>query len=186
MASVREQALLLQKDGAPTTFLDALQLVRRPQALTAEDIEALIALHDAKTTTDGAREVIADFLRGQAQSMAHERQHADRLLTLADSGKSIRGRKGTALQLKLETRTHRGGIWDVKSKSDHVVWEFLGLDKDRRYTLSQIKLERGGTAHIELVELLAPPKKSHARSQKPVDDERTFTLEVVIESERQA
>lgn len=182
MASVRDQARLLRKDDAPTTFLDALRLVRKPNALDGDDIEALIALHDAPTTTDGAREVIADFLRGQALVMAHERHHSGRLLTLADHGKSIRGRQGTALQVKLETRSHRGGIWDVKTKSDHVVWEFLGLDKDRRYTLGQIKLEKGGTGRIELVELLAPPKKSHARSQKPVDTERTFALEIAIET----
>ncbi|HSI04936.1 MAG: hypothetical protein ACAI38_15545 [Myxococcota bacterium] len=181
MSSLRDQVQLLHQDNAPTTFLDALRLVRNVKSLDAEDLQALMELHDAATTTDGAREVLADFLRGRAQSMAHERNQADRTLTILDSGKTVRGRKGGSIRVHLETRSHRGGIWEVMSKTDNITWEFVGLDDERRYTMGEIKLEKRGTARIELMEVLAPPKKSHARSQRPTDEVRVFNLEIAIE-----
>jgi hypothetical protein len=179
--ALRDQVQLLQHDSAPTTFLDALRLVRNVKSLDAEDLQALMGLHDAANTTEGAREVLADFLRGRAQSMAHERNQADRTLTILDSGKTVRGRKGGSIRVQLDTRSHRGGIWEVKSKTDNITWEFVSLDSDRRYTLGEIKLQERGAARIELTEMLAPPKKSHARSQRPTDEVRVFTLEIVIE-----
>ncbi len=181
MASLRDQAHLLREDSAPTTFLDALRLLRHAKSLDAEDLQALVALHDDPGTTEGAREVLADFLRGRAQSMAHERTQAERMLTMQDSGKTVRGRKGGVIRVQLETRSHRGGIWEVKSKTEHITWEFVGLDSDRRYTLGEIKLDKRGSARLELIEMLAPPKKSHARSQRPTDEARVFTLEIAIE-----
>lgn len=181
--SLRDQADLLRHDSAPTTFLDAFRLVRHVKSLDAEDLRALMELHDAATTTEGAREVLADFLRGRALSMAHERHQADRTLTIADSGKTVRGRKGGSIKVQLDTRSHRGGVWEVKSKTDNISWDFVGLDSDRRYTLGEIKLDKRGTARIELTETLAPPKKSHARSQRPTDEVRVFNLEITIEGE---
>ncbi len=181
--ALRDQAELLRHDDAPTTFLDALRLVRSAKVVDAEDLEALVLLHDAPATTEGAREVLADFLRGRAQSMAHERSQAGRTLTILDSGKTVRGRKGGSIKVQLDTRSHRGGSWEVKSKTDNITWQVLGLDSDRRYTHGEIKLDRRGAAKLELVEMLAPPKKSHARSQQPTDEVRAFTLEIAIEGD---
>jgi hypothetical protein len=184
MTSLREQAELLRQDSTPTTFLDAMRLVRRATALDADELQALVELHDAPNTTDGAREVLADFLRGRALTMAHERANADRTLTLLDSGKMLRGRQGQVIKIQLDTRSHRGGIWEVKDKSKHVDFTYQGLDAARRYTMAEIILKKPGKAHIELVEHLAPPKKSHARSQKPTDEDRIFRLDIAIESEK--
>ena len=183
MASLRDQAQILREDSAPTTFLDALRLTRHAKAVDAADLQALVELHDAPSTTEGAREVLADFLRGRALSMAHERHQAERTLTIQDSGKMVRGRKGGVIRVQLETRSHRGGNWEVKNQTDNITWELVGLDGDRRYTHGEIKLKKRGTGRLELIEVLAPPKKSHARSQQPADEVRAFNLDIVIEGE---
>ena len=85
---------LLGNAGGPITFLDTLRLLRRVKQIDTEDLDALVQLHDNGLVTDGGKEVLGDFLRGKAQSMAHERAYSERVLTLDDSGRTIRATVG--------------------------------------------------------------------------------------------
>lgn len=165
------------------TFLDALRLVRQAPHATAEDLQALLALYDDRGITDGAREVLGDFLKGRARDLAHERLASEKVLTMSDSGKTVRVRKGHRIELKLPTRPHRGGVWELKTPAEDVSWVPSGFDTDRRHTLGALVLDEPGRFSIELAEALAPPKKSHAKSQKPADEDRLFKLEVIVEAE---
>src|SRR5512139_2031976 len=98
--------LLAQLQGSPepVTFYDALSVVRplRGDDDPAEPLlHALMALHDAEHTTDGARAVIADYLRALVRRQENQRRLASRPLTLKDQGKTVRAPVGTPLQLRL-------------------------------------------------------------------------------------
>lgn len=181
MSQVRAEVGELMSSGMPTTFLDALRLTRRLKQPVSADLDALLQLHDHPSTTDGARDVLADFLRGRAQAMAHERSLGERVITLADSGKTVRAKVGVGLRVHLDTRAHRGGAWQMTNNASGVTWVASGMDTERRYTVGELRLTHAGTYSIALAEALSPPKRSHAKSQTPADEDRVFTLEIIIE-----
>lgn len=173
---------LLTASVGPVTFLDAIKLVRRIKQLDSSDLDALVQLHDHARATNGAKEVLGDFLRGKAQSMAYERAYSERVLTLEDSGRTVRARVGHTLRLLLDTRSHRGGAWKVQSiNDDAMTFTSSGMGGDWRYTSAELALRRAGRYSVTLFEHLSPPLRSTPKSKEPTDDDKLFSLDVIIE-----
>ena len=177
---LRDQVARLLANGLPTTFLDAINLTSGRVTANDDEINALITLHDAPNTTDGAKRVLADTLKRYAKQRASQRDDAQRVLTLADSGKTLRLRRGETVQLLLETRAHLGGSWE--SASADATFTIDGMDEKRHNTRATLAPKRTGTLTITLDETLAPPVKSQARSQAPKQDAKSFTLTLIVET----
>jgi hypothetical protein len=182
MGEVRTAIESLLAGTALITFLDALKLLRRIKSLDLEDLDAIVQLHDNPRVTDGGKEILGDFLRGKAQSMAHERAHAERVLTLDDSKKTVRAKVGDKLRMLLDIRTHRGGEWKVQSiNDDAMTFTVHGLGKDWRYANCELELHQAGRYSVTLYEALSPPRRGFSKSQTPADDDKLFELDVIIE-----
>lgn len=100
----------------PVSFLDAVMLVRHARKTgepREEELRALITLHDAPHTTDGARDVLRDFLGGWAKRQARQRTLGARVLTARDTGKTARVTAGTTLVIELGERRGKGCRWEV-------------------------------------------------------------------------
>jgi predicted secreted protein len=103
---------LLAVDG-PVSFIDALALTRALSSYDPPDptVAALIALHDAAHVTDGARQILASYLRQLAKRREQERRRCERPVTLADDAQTGRLRRGATLTLALDERRGAGFRW---------------------------------------------------------------------------
>lgn len=177
--ALREKVTRLLTSGLPTTFLDAINLTANTTTLNDDELDALVTLHDGPQTTDGAQRVLADVLKKHAKNRATERTAATKTLTLADSGKTVRTKRGQRIALNLETRGHLGATW--QSASPAVDFVIQSVENDHRTTLATLEPRHAGTFEITLHEELAPPARSQARSQAPKQTARSFTLTVIVE-----
>lgn len=92
--------------GQPVSFYDAHLAVRMARRLGGDSeptLAALIALHDHREATYGARAVLADYLRALAQEQARERAGAARILE-PEAQRRVRATVGSELRLALDER----------------------------------------------------------------------------------
>jgi len=101
----------------PISFLDAVMVIRHVRKTGdpfEREVQSLIHLHDAPHTTDGAREVLADFLSGWARKQELERLLGGRVIIARDTGKKARVSEGTTVVLEFTERRGKGYRWEVE------------------------------------------------------------------------
>lgn len=101
----------------PISFLDVVMLLRRSRQVGApvnNELVALVALHDAPHTTDGARRILGEYLSGWAKRQQTQRDIGARTVLKRDSGKTARVAVGAAVRVELEARRSAGYRWEVE------------------------------------------------------------------------
>ena len=169
----------LLETSEPVSFYDAQTLIR--QLRVQEDppdliIAALMQLHDADNTTDGAREVLADYLRGCAARQENQRLLAQRPITLRDSGKTARVLLGDRLELHLDEQRSAGYRWEVTARRGGVQVARSTRSHDFASTsVFDVSCARTGSLEVELEEK-PPPAAQTDEASMP----RRFALTVVV------
>mgnify|MGYP006271571661 CR=1 FL=1 len=162
---------------SPVVFVDAVEVtrwLRRLADLGEPLLQSTLALHDAPHTTDGAREVLGEFLQSYAARVGAEQERATRPLTLADSGKIVRAKRGSQLHLDLPARVGTGYQWAVARKQGPINMKPEPAKPGARARVRwQIALSRRGYARVALVE--TPPPKQPAQSG------RKFEARIIVE-----
>lgn len=164
----------------PVSFYDALTIVRQARGTEPSEplLRAMLDLHDAEHTTDGARTVLADYFRALARRQENQRRLASRPLTLKDHGKTARASVGSTLQLRLEERRSAGFRWQVETQSGGGKASRSPASHDFASTaVFDVKLHKTGELFLELFETPPPTGAPDQRLQP-----RTFHLRVVIEA----
>jgi hypothetical protein len=166
--------------GTPLSFYDALMVVQRARCideLTDAALHWLIHMHDLPRTTDGARAILADFLRAQAERHADQRKRAARPLTLGDSGKTARATAGARVTLELEERRGQGYRWRVDAVRGPGSCGRRGVvPAGPPRGVFDVKLTRPGVLALKLAE--DRPPEIADDDTKP----RTFELRVIVEA----
>ena len=101
----------------PISFLDVVMLLRRSRQLGSpgdDELMALVALHDAPHTTDGARRILGEYLSGWAKRQQTQRDLGARAVLKRDSGKTARVVAGASVRVDLEERRRAGYRWEVE------------------------------------------------------------------------
>jgi hypothetical protein len=177
----------------PVTFHDAVVLVRQLRAQVQrsdppdEVLAALVVLHDAGHTTDGAREVFADYLRACVTRQESQRTLARRPVILRDSGKTARIPLGGRCELHLDERRAAGFRWEIGDRRGGINvcrvegrqtlgQSRTGMDDAASTAVFEVKPARTGMATVTLVE--RPPPAGAPRDDL---EERRFELTVVVE-----
>lgn len=168
----------------PVTFYDVQLLVRRlPRGhdLPESVLHGLVTLHDAANATDGAREILADFLRTYASRLARQQALANGPLLFKHSGQCARGLVGQSLTLVLDEHRGAGYRWEVVLIVGPVqcrrVADTAVEPPTARFTVS---LLRRGRARIVLREM-SPPLQAATRPMPSARQPRSFELDIVIE-----
>jgi len=169
--------------GEPLSFYDAVVAVRRARKIGDLDdrcLTALIAMHDAEVATDGAREALAEFLSGYAERLVGERELGERVITLADNGKSARVAAGGTLTLHLAENAAVGFRWEVERASTGVrVQRGSRVPGAKTMVAFQVTVSRSGRARISLVETRpASIEAAEGGVAKPA----SFVLAIVAEA----
>lgn len=179
-----EQLASLAATDGPISFYDALGVVRRARtagALPDEVLSALMTLHDAANLTDGAREILREFLASCAHRVAEERSRTSRPLTLADHLQTVRAVVGDALELALEERAGQGFRWRVAACPSGVSVDRIGSRATDQPGVAaacfRVRLGRPGHLAVTLEE--EPPPSAAPPSAKPPQSRR-FSLDLLI------
>lgn len=164
------------------SFYEALGVVqdaRTHDSLDGNVIQLLLQLHDAPHTTDGARGILADFLRGYSARLLQQKSLGERPITLKDHGKIARVERGKTLVLLLDERRAAGFAWELSSASGKPAFVRL---PDPPETATQacfeITWERPGHRYLTLREERADPARAAASGSQKV---RQFALQVIVE-----
>lgn len=180
-----ERLTELEAGHAPVTFADAilvLRLVRRLEEPAEALLARLVALHDAPFSTDGAREIFAEYLRAFAQRAAKERALARRTIGLADHGATTRLTPGARLRIALDERRELGWAWDVEALGE-------GLEQAREaedgsnvgQAVFLITARTRGVHELSLVERPAAQPYTTSLRARPRRNARRLRLRVVVE-----
>lgn len=186
--SRRDSAVLLRavgqlvRSGVPLSFYDALGVVRRARRIDDVDDRVLadmINMHDLPRTTDGARAILSDFLRSQAQRQAAERDLAAQPIGVDASGKTARALPGSTLTLQLEERRGAGYRWQLEGSGQGVRCERRGnVPGNPPRAEFVIALRRVGMTRVVLEERPPPGTFEDDEPAKP----RRFELRIVVEA----
>lgn len=162
--------------ASPVTFYDAaavIQPLERADYVPDELLRALIALHDLPCATPGARDVLASFLRTVAERQARERALVRRSLTIEDTGRTARLRRGQTLTIELAERTSLGLRWEIVEHSSRLALA-RGSDPLRPDQVCySLQGKFPGQAHLVLAE--------HPTVARANADTRSFQLYVIVE-----
>jgi hypothetical protein len=135
-------------------------------------------MHDLPRTTDGARTILADFLRLQAGRHAEQRQRAARPLTLEDQGKTARVPAGSQVLIALDERRGQGYRWRVETvRGPGSCSRRVGAAADADRSAFDLKLNRPGLVVVTLAE------NRPLEVDSGVAEPRTFELRVIVEEE---
>lgn len=166
------------------SFYEALGVVqdaRKHDSLDADVVQLLLQLHDAAHTTDGARTILADFLRGYQTRVQQQRFLGARPVTLKDHGKVTRVAPGATLVLLLDERRAAGFTWDVSAVSGKPQWTRLPNPPETvTKACFEFTWERTGQRYLTLREECTDPTRGAA---DPGQKARTFELRIIVENE---
>ena len=174
----------LVEGGEPITFYDALELTRRARQdgeLDAPTIARLIAAHDAEQSTDGARNILFDYLRAYARRLASERELGARTITLEDGNRLARAAVGSSLRVQLPLwrptlqwrLCHQSGPGKCREERPAAI--------SLPYTEFVIELDRPGRSRFELEERSDASAAAPESNRTPA---RRFVLLTVAEARR--
>ena len=171
--------------GGPISFYDAMTVVHRARAagdLRDAALEALVRLHDSTIVTDGAREILAEFLRVYVARLSEARARAQRPITLADHNKTARAKVGEVLELELEERAGFGFRWDVDRCSADIHVERLEARRLNKLgaTVACFRVRLFHAGHVVLTLEERPPPTLGPPSNK-APKARSFVLRVVVD-----
>ena len=165
----------------PVSFLDTLMLVRmarRDGDLGDRVIEGFVQLHDASHVTDGAREILARYLKSCARERADQRTRGTRPLNLRDSDKTVRGAVGDGLRLELNERRGAGFRWEVVESAGPLSIERSLESADSPSTaVYEVLLNGVGRGSLRLLETYTP---APGRPESP-SAQRELVLWLVVD-----
>jgi len=178
-ANVAEVIGSLLQCPDPISYYDAFTLTRqlRGQDPSNRVLGALIQLHDADHATDGAREVLAEFLHGFAMRQENQRLIAQRAITAKDNGKTARAMAGDRLALHLEERRAAGYRWEVEQRVGPASVKRDPASAETQSTaIFVVQLQRPGK-----LELLFEERPPPAGAPQDEQENRRFGIEVIID-----
>ena len=153
MASFLEH-LLRRSDSV--TFYEAIEVLDAARAVDRVSdaaLRAMIHLHDAPHATDGARAILAPYIKTQTSKRASELALGKRPLLLADRNKTARAQIGDTLRLHLPERRASGFLWRVVQADGPVIVTRANDRADAPATAYfEAFLEGPGCADIALTE----------------------------------
>ncbi|MBI5509189.1 MAG: hypothetical protein HY903_10585 [Deltaproteobacteria bacterium] len=188
---VESEIAALIESGGPISFYDAMGVVRSARAegdLREPALAALIGLHDSNIATDGAREVLGEFLRVCAGRVQEERARAARTITLDDDGMTARATAGATLALTLDERAGSGHRWEVTKVQGPAYVDRLPRDPGGvaapPVARFRVRLPRAGLVQLSFAEAPPPGTEADDDSPEPGGDAgpRTFVLRAVVDS----
>jgi hypothetical protein len=163
----------------PISFLDVVMLLRRSRQVGApvnDELVALVALHDAPHTTDGARGILGEYLSGWAKRQQTQRDLGARTVLKRDSGKTARVAAGSSVRVELEERRGAGYRWEVKEISGPGSCEpVVEAGADLARAVFTMKAPQPGTVRVILEE--RPPPGQPTRDDQAAE-RFVLTLEV--------
>ena len=163
--------------GEPVSFYDALMILRelgRREPSSAE-LGALLRLEGDPRTTDGAREILTEYLRNLAARHARERTLGSAAITLEASGRRVRAPVGGTLHLELDERRGAGFRWELSRQQGPLQCRRQPNESGgTRQASFEVTLLREGKGSLQLQEK-PPPADTGTQSS------RFFELEIVIE-----
>jgi hypothetical protein len=175
----------LNGTGGPISFYDAMIVVRRARAvgqLRDEALTALMALHDSDIVTDGARQILNEFLKVYAERVAAERARAARPITLDDDQQTVRAAVGDILEVELTERAGLGFLWETpKSPRGVYVYRVATRPTDKPGSLVacfRVKLTQAGHVRVDLEE--RPPPSIEPPSDK-APKLRSFMIHLLVD-----
>ena len=145
----------LLRSETPVSFYDAMGVVadaRKAGELSDQALAAMLALHDARVATDGARQVLGELLSMQAERQSEERARGARPLTLADADKTVRVKVGGVVTLELAERRSTGYRWEAELLSAGLQIERLEGPPEKKSARLRVHLLHPGDFHLELSE----------------------------------
>ncbi len=138
------------------TFYEAIEVLDAARAvdrMSDAALHSMILLHDAPHATDGARAVLAPYIKGQTSKRTGELALGKRPLRLADRNKTARAHVGDTLHLHLAERRASGFLWRVVRASGPVIVTRLNDRADASATAYfEAILEGPGCVDIALLE----------------------------------
>ena len=139
------------------------------------EIRSLLALQTAPHTTDGARKILDDYLRGCARRHETQENLGARVIRLKDSGKTARVPAGALLTLELEERRGAGWRWAVSSSTGPIqVTRSPKSSESPSFAIYVVRAVRKGRAEL-LMEEEPPPNLQRGSSEK------SSVFELVVE-----
>lgn len=185
---IRKIATLLEH-GALVSFYDAHRLVRYAHRLGEPApgiLLGLVAVHD-ELSTDGAQEILADYLRAAGSRIAAQYALASRVVLLRDDGKVARSQPRTTLRIELEERRVAGLRWRLDELSGPArVEKEAARDEPAPRARFLLTCLAPGAVKVRFVESQQISRRfSHSTSQAPSYRIRKMALSVVVEEEPQ-
>lgn len=183
---IQKIAALLEQ-GALVSFYDAHRLVRHAHRLGEPApgiLLGLVAVHD-ELSTDGAQEILADYLRAAGSRIAVQYALASRVVLLRDDGKIARTQPRTTLRIELEERRVAGLRWGLQELSGPArVEKEATRDEPAPRARFLLTCLAPGTVKVRFGESQHTVRRfSHSASQAPSNKTRKMTLSVVVEEE---
>lgn len=178
--AIQEIAHRLLAYPEPIAFLDVLMLVRRARQLgepSDTDLRSLLALQNAPHTTDGARKILDDYLRGCARRHETQENLGARVIRLKDSGKTARVTAGALLTLELDERRGAGWRWEISSSTGPIqVGRSPKSAESPSFAIYTVKALRKGHAEL-FMEEEPPPGRPPSSGEKGANFELTVEIE---------
>src|SRR5689334_459201 len=116
LSELTDMLAQLLQEAESVSFYETLTVTREARAhdeLPEDVLHAMLVLHDAPQTTDGARDILSAFFKGYSTRLTTQRVLAARPIILKDSGKVARAQPGDTLLIRLDERRSAGYQWQV-------------------------------------------------------------------------
>lgn len=152
----------------PVTFLDVVSVAERARGfvwLNDSTLAALVELHDAQHTTDGARTILAELLTSLVRRAEEERARGARTLRLIDSGKWARTRVGQTVTVALEGRRGGKGGWQLERVDGPATTEEQPRTSGDGFTTFSVRLDEVSTALVTFTETGLGPNDNPRRME---------------------
>ena len=116
ISAINATLVQLCQEAEAVSFYDAwavLRAMRHVADVPNSIVTNLVALFDAPQATDGAKELLAGFIRSTIAKVQAQKALAERPIRLKDAGKIARAHPGITLVLQLDERRASGLFWEV-------------------------------------------------------------------------
>ena len=161
------------------TFYEAIEVLEAARAIDRlgdAALQDMILLHDAPHVTDGARSILAPYIKIQTGKRMSEMVLAKRPLLLADRNKTARAHPGDTIHLHLAERRASGFLWRVVQADGPVI---VTRSNDRADAPATAYFEAtfhgAGCVDIALVEAF------EGRRAPQNNREHTFALRIYVD-----